>query len=107
MKSIICFLARSLGLCVIALATTAQTVNPIFVLNSRDANVSVIDPLTWSMTQKIATGKEPHHLYLTPDEKSVIVANAASDSLTFIDPKTAQVQKVIKGTLINCVFHPT
>ncbi|MEI6383838.1 MAG: YncE family protein [Betaproteobacteria bacterium] len=99
MKSIICFLARSLGLCVIALATTAQTVNPIFVLNSRDANVSVIDPLTWSMTQKIATGKEPHHLYLTPDEKSVIVANAASDSLTFIDPKTAQVQKVIKGTL--------
>jgi hypothetical protein len=25
---------------------------------------------------RIPTGKEPHHLYLTPDEKSIIVANA-------------------------------
>jgi hypothetical protein len=26
--------------------------------------------------RRIPTGKEPHHLYLTPDEKSLIVANA-------------------------------
>jgi len=72
---------------------------PIFVLNSLDANVSVIDPKTWKVTRQIATGKEPHHLYMTPDEKSVIVANAASDSLTFIDPKTAEVQRVVRNTL--------
>jgi YVTN family beta-propeller protein len=36
---------------------------------------------------------------MTPDERSVIVANAGGDSLTFIDPKTAEVQRVIKGTL--------
>jgi YVTN family beta-propeller protein len=72
---------------------------PIFVLNSLDANVSVIDPNTWSETARIPTGKEPHHLYLTPDEKSVIVANAGGDSLTFIDPRTAQVQRTIKGIL--------
>jgi DNA-binding beta-propeller fold protein YncE len=70
--------------------------NPIFVLNSLDANVSVVSPQTWKTTQVIATGKEPHHLYMTPDEKSVIVANATGDSLTFIDPKTAQVQKVVR-----------
>jgi YVTN family beta-propeller protein len=69
--------------------------HPIFVLNSQDANVSVIDPVTWTERQRIPTGKEPHHLYLTPDEKSVIVANAASNSLTFIDPVTAQVQRTI------------
>jgi YVTN family beta-propeller protein len=67
------------------------------VLNSLDANVSVINPLTWTETKRIATGKEPHHIYLTPDEKSVIVANALSDTLTFIDPKTAEVQRVIPG----------
>ena len=78
---------------------SAQAANPIFVLNSQDANVSVIDPTTWKETHRIATGKEPHHLYLTPDEKSVIVANAGSDSLTFIDPRTAQVQHMIRGTL--------
>lgn len=68
---------------------------PIFMLNSLDATVSVIDPVTWTETQRINTGKEPHHLYLTPDQKSLIVANALSDSLTFIDPKTAEVQRTI------------
>ena len=74
----------------------AVQAEPVFVLNSLDANVSVLDPQSWSVLQTIPTGKEPHHLYLTPDEKSVIVANAASDSLTFIDPRTAQVQRVVR-----------
>ena len=71
--------------------------HPVFVLNSLDANVSVIDPVTWTETQRIPTGKEPHHLYLTPDEKSLIVANALSDSLTFLDPRTAEVQRTVRG----------
>lgn len=74
----------------------AQT-RPVFVLNSLDGNVSVIDPLNWSEVKRIATGKEPHHLYLTPDAKSLIVANALSDSLTFIDPQTAEVQRTVRG----------
>jgi YVTN family beta-propeller protein len=76
----------------------AQTA-PIFVLNSLDANVSVIDPVTWKEVRRLPTGKEPHHLYLTPDEKSLIVANSLGDSLTFIDPKTAEIQRVVRGTL--------
>lgn len=71
--------------------------HPIFVLNSLDASVSVIDPATWKETERIQTGKEPHHLYLTPDEKSLIVANALSDSLTFLDPRTAAVQRTVRG----------
>ena len=81
------------------LGVSAQTPAPIFVLNSLDGNVSVIDPVTWKEKKRIPTGKEPHHLYLTPDEKSVIVANAMSDSLTFIDPRTAQVQRTVSGIL--------
>ncbi|MDP1954063.1 MAG: selenium-binding protein SBP56-related protein [Polaromonas sp.] len=72
---------------------------PLFVLNSLDASVSVIDPGTWKETKRLATGKQPHHLYLTPDEKSLIVANALSDSLTFIDPKTAQIQRELRGII--------
>jgi len=72
---------------------------PIFVLNSQDASVSVIDPVTWKESQRIPTGKEPHHLYLTPDEKSLIVANALGDSLLFLDPKTAAVQRTVRGIL--------
>ena len=72
---------------------------PVFVLNSLDGDVSVIDPVRWSEVRRIPTGREPHHLYLTPDEKSVIVANAGSDSLTFIDPRTAEVQRTLRGIL--------
>jgi hypothetical protein len=45
-----------------------QSALPIFVLNSLDGNVSVIDPVSWSEVRRIPTGKEPHHLYLTTDE---------------------------------------
>ena len=82
-----------------ATAAPGPIASPVFVLNSLDDSVSVINPVTWTETKRIATGKQPHHLYLTPDEKSVIVANALSDSLTFIDPKTAEVQRTIRGIL--------
>jgi YVTN family beta-propeller protein len=68
---------------------------PIFVLNSLDASISVIDPASFTELKRIPTGKEPHHLYLTPDEKSLIVANALSDTLTLVDPRTGEVQRTI------------
>ncbi len=70
--------------------------SPIFVLNSLDANVSVIDPVTFAEIKRIPTGKEPHHVYLTPDSKSLIVASSAGDSLIFVDPKTAEVQRTVR-----------
>ena len=90
------FAFSALWACCVGLAHSAP---PVFVLNSLDGNVSVIDPEGWKPIKRIPTGKEPHHLYLTPDEKSVIVANALSDSLTFIDPRTAEVQRTVTGIL--------
>jgi DNA-binding beta-propeller fold protein YncE len=69
---------------------------PIFVLNSLDATISVIDGVSRTELRRIPTGKEPHHLYLTPDEKSLIVANATGHSLTFIDPVNGVVQRVVR-----------
>jgi YVTN family beta-propeller protein len=76
---------------------------PIFVLNSLEATISVVDPASFTERKRIPTGKEPHHLYLTPDEKSLIVANARSNSLTFIDPVTAEVQRTIND--IDDPYH--
>ncbi len=73
----------------------AQPPSPIFVLNSLDATISIIDPQTYKEIRRVPTGKEPHHLYLTPDEKSLMVANALGDSLTMLDPKTGEVQRVV------------
>lgn len=70
---------------------------PIFALNSLDASISIIDPVSFKEVQRLATGKEPHHLYLSPDEKSLLVANALSDSITLVDPKTGVIQRVIEN----------
>lgn len=79
-----------------AAAGSTGAPRPILVLNSLDADVSLIDPRSYRTIRRIPTGKEPHHLYLTPDEKSVIVANAAGNSLTFIDPVSGEVQRTLR-----------
>ena len=89
----------ALSLAPLSARSQVQGPAPIFVLNSLDSSVSVIDPISWTETRRIVTGKEPHHFYLTPDEKSLIVANAAADSLTFIDPRTGQVQRTLRDIL--------
>ena len=90
-RGLLVLLGAGLFLCLPALAA------PIFVLNSLSASVSVIDPVSWKEIKRIPTGKEPHHLYLAPDEKSLLIANALGDSLLFVDPKTAEVQRTVRG----------
>jgi len=68
---------------------------PVFVLNSLDATISVIDPVSWTEVRRLPTGKEPHHLYLTPDERSLLVANAMSDSITVVDPRAGTVLRTV------------
>lgn len=70
---------------------------PIFVLNSLNADVSIIDSQTYAEMRRVPTGKEPHHLYLTPDEQSLMVANAMSDTITLLDPRTGAVQHTLIG----------
>lgn len=72
---------------------------PIFVLNSLDATISVIDPVRQVELRRLPTGKEPHHLYLSPDQKTLLVANSVGNSITLVDPRTAE----IRGTLDNIV----
>jgi YVTN family beta-propeller protein len=92
-------LSLLLPLCALADGMASASRYPVFVLNSQDANISVIDPVSYQELRRIPTGKEPHHLYLTPDEKSLLVANALSNSLTFIDPATGAVQRTVSGIL--------
>ena len=80
-------------------APAAGAAPPLFVLNSLDASVSLIDPGTWAERNRVAVGKEPHHIYMTPDQKSVIVANSAGDSLTFFNPRTGEVQRTVYGII--------
>ncbi len=86
----------SLLLATLCLSVAAQGSRPIFVLNSQDADVSMIDPVSFKQIKRIPTGKEPHHLYLAPDEKTLIVANATSNTLTFLDPTNGNVLRTVR-----------
>ncbi|MBI1771112.1 MAG: beta-propeller fold lactonase family protein, partial [Burkholderiales bacterium] len=76
-------------------AFSAQA-NVVVVLNSRDATVSLLDQATYKEISTFPVGKEPHHLMATPDNKSLIVANAVGNELVFLDPKTGQIQRRMK-----------
>lgn len=66
-------------------------------LNSADGTISLINTETYQVTGKATVCKEPHHLMPTPDEKSVVIACAASNQLVFFDPVTGQEQKRIRN----------
>ncbi len=80
--------------CVVASSAHAELVT---VLNSADASVSFIDMASQKVTNTISVSKEPHHLFPTPDDRSLIVANSVSNSLVFLDPHTGQIQRWLEG----------
>jgi YVTN family beta-propeller protein len=63
------------------------------VLNSGDGTVSVIDRATRKVVDTYSVGKEPHHLVSTLNEDELVVANAASNDLVFLDPLTGIVKR--------------
>ncbi len=65
----------------------------VFVLNSRDESVSLIDQEARREIGRVTVGKEPHHLYPKPDQRTLIVANAMSDDLHYLDPATGAIQR--------------
>lgn len=82
----------------VAAAPLAAHADDVIVLNSGEATLSLIDQATDQIVgQKIPTGKEPHHLMLTPQGRSLIVANSVSNDLMFVDPKTGALQKRIEN----------
>jgi len=71
------------------------------VLNSGSASISRIDMQKRVVIDDYPVGKEPHHLMMTPDQKNLLVANAASDNLVVINPVTGEK----KQTIAN-IFDP-
>jgi YVTN family beta-propeller protein len=93
-------LALSLGLATFGLqphdANAAQPSESVVVLNSGDGTVTVIDRATRKVVNTFPVGKEPHHLMSTIKEDELVVANAASNDLVFLDPLTGEVKRRIQ-----------
>lgn len=83
------------SVCALAMGLTAAPAlaEVVVVLNSGEASVTLIDKDSQKVLETFPVGKEPHHLIATPDEKSLIVANAVGNDLVFLDPVTGKVQQ--------------
>ncbi len=66
-----------------------------FVLNSAGASISEIDANTMQEVRRVPVLREPHHLALTPDGRSLVVGDTAGNALFFLDPDTGAVQRQI------------
>ena len=56
------------------------------ILNSGDASVSLIDMPTRKVIKNVPVGKEPHHLMMSPDQKALLIANAAGNDVVLMNP---------------------
>ncbi|HTZ35960.1 MAG TPA: YncE family protein [Stellaceae bacterium] len=54
------------------------------VLNSDDDSLSVIDG-NYHETSRVHIGRGPHHLIMTPDERTLVIAMSGSNELVLID----------------------
>jgi YVTN family beta-propeller protein len=75
------------------LGVPVQATSKVIVLDSGEAQLTLIDEAKHKVLSTEPTGKEPHHLMVTPDGNSLIVADSVSNDLIFVDPHSGKVQK--------------
>ena len=76
-------------------AAGAAANDRIIVLDSAEAQLTLIDAATHKVVGTQPTGKEPHHLLITPDKSSLLIANSVSNSLMLVDPRSGKLQRQI------------
>ncbi len=78
----------------LALLPSFAAARPLaFVINSAEASVSLIDLETKQEIKRIPVLREPHHMALTPDGKSLLVGDTAGNAVFFLDPATGETQR--------------
>ena len=80
-------------LLVTALTPHAWADGVAFVLNSKSASVSIVDMTARREVRRIPALREPHHIVLSPDGKSLLIGDTAGNQIMFADPVTGAVQR--------------
>ena len=64
-----------------------------FVVNSGGASISLVDMSSEKELRRIPVLREPHHLALSPDGKSLLVGDTVGNEMLFLDPATGAIQR--------------
>jgi YVTN family beta-propeller protein len=85
-----------------AFAPAAARADLVYVLNSGEASVTVLDAATRQETRRIPVLREPHHLVLTPDGSQLVIADSGGNELIFVAPATGE---VLRRERISNPYH--
>jgi YVTN family beta-propeller protein len=86
-------LALVLGTGLIGLQPVEAIAHSAVILNSDDDSLSVIDTATYREVSRNYIGRSPHHLMMTPDGKTLIIAMSSGNELVFIDRATGTIKQ--------------
>jgi DNA-binding beta-propeller fold protein YncE len=64
-----------------------------FVVNSSGASISLIDMSSEKELRRVPVLREPHHVALSPDGKSLLVGDTVGNEMLFFDPASGALQK--------------
>lgn len=96
-------LMRRLLLCLLLALPTPARADLLFVLNSGDANIQVLDPRTGEeAVPRIPVLREVHHLVLSPDRSLLLVGDSGGNEILFLRPATGE---VIRRERISNPYH--
>ena len=68
----------------------------VFVLNSGDANIGVMDATTRQEIRRIPVLREAHHLVVSPDGRELVVGDSGGNELFFLDPATGELLRRLR-----------
>lgn len=93
------FVARTalagLGLLIWASCVSVARAELAFVLNSDDDSLSLIDTQTYHEVRRMPIGRGPHHLMMTPDNRTLLIGDTLSNELVAVNPHTAKILRRI------------
>jgi DNA-binding beta-propeller fold protein YncE len=65
----------------------------VYVLNSGEANILVLDATTREEVRRIPVLREVHHLALTPDGGTLMIGDSGANEMLFLNPATGEMVK--------------
>jgi streptogramin lyase len=68
----------------------------VFVLNSGDANIAVMDAHTRQEIRRIPVLREAHHLVVSPDGRELVVGDSGGNELFFLDPASGELLRRLR-----------
>jgi DNA-binding beta-propeller fold protein YncE len=65
----------------------------VYVLNSGEATVSLLDATTREEIGRLPVLRETHHLVLTPDRSTLLIGDAGGNEMLYLDPMTGEIRR--------------